>query len=211
MEKWLETLQKLVQDPAQNPAAVGIGVGIVVVFVVIIVMLLVAAALPSTSKRNVPAEQPLDKPRRVSPHVTMLLGIAFILALAVASVAVLYDQTSSSEYCSRSCHAMSKASAAWELSAHKEIDCVRCHEGREWASFLTGVTNRMACVYAQKTGKPGRDRQVAASACIACHTSMSRRTVIGRDGNEFLHDSAYSSGASCTGCHEAQGHVPDLR
>lgn len=209
MQQWADTLAGLFEDPAQNAAAIGTGVAVVVVFALIIVLLLVAFALPSTRVvlSGSASESTSGRRRHVPPWITALLVATLVVAMATAAVLLWYQDTSTNEYCTKTCHAMAIPAETWTISAHSEVECIRCHEGRKWESFTQGIALRIDSLYMQWTDASPRGRQVPNSICLSCHESVLSRTVTGRNGEDFKHSAIDAKRTSCADCHGPQGHT----
>lgn len=209
MQQWADTLAQLFEDPAQNAAAIGTGVAVVVVFTLIIVLLLVALALPSTRVVVAHKKGSSDSParRRMPTWLTILAVAGFVVALAAGAVVLWYEDTSTNEYCTKTCHAMAVPAETWTISSHSDVDCVRCHEGRKWESFPRGVALRIDSLYMQWTDAAPRGRKIPNSTCLSCHESVLSRTVTGRNGEDFKHSSIDNERTSCATCHGPQGHT----
>lgn len=206
MQQWADAVRRLLEDPAQNAAAIATGVAVIVLFVVIIVLLLVALALPTSAKKKTAAPAPAG--RRLPPWATTALIVVVVVGLIVSATVLWYSDTASNKYCTSTCHAMALATESWAVSAHAEVDCVRCHEGRKWENFFGGVGLRAESLYLQATGAKAPGRRVPADICLSCHKSVLSRPVTGRNGEPFNHSDLERHDLNCPQCHGAQGHVP---
>ncbi len=207
MRELLATLSRLAEDPSQNPAALATAVSIVVLAVIVVVLVMIGFALPQTSSgRSVSARvaRRLRIPRWLSVTLVGLLSVS----AALTAVALWYQGTSTNEYCTRTCHAMAVPTETWMLSAHKSVDCVRCHEGRPWESFPRGVTLRLSSLYSELTGAPARGGKVPPENCMSCHANVIEKPLEARNGETFLHGEVLTLDPSCVRCHGPQGHEP---
>ncbi len=209
MDSLLKTLRALAEDPAGNATALGVALAIVVVFVTLIVLTLIGFALPEESKQTTSAPRPESMIRRRLGKWTAILVTGPLATLAVAAaVALWYEQTSTNTYCARTCHAMAEPAQTWELSAHADVACIRCHEGRKWESFFSGVRSRMRSLRYQVTGTPGTKEPLPPERCMSCHANVMEKPLRARNGETFLHGEALTEDPACVRCHGAQGHVP---
>lgn len=204
MQQWVDALKELLSDPAQNATAIATGVAVVVLFVIILVLLLLAVALPSTRRVTTRSD---SESRRLPGWITVTVVSLAVVALTATALVLWYRDTSSNEYCTKTCHSMALATESWAISAHQDVECIRCHEGRKWDSFFAGVALRAECLYAEATKGQVRDRKVPSEICLSCHDSILSRSVTGRDGEPFEHSGLTPRELDCFECHSAQGHV----
>ncbi len=221
MQDRLDALRELIRLPQQNPQAVGVAIAIVVLLAIVLVLLLIAIALPGRrAKTPVPEPEPeeasadlgflarLAHRRRLAKRWESILVTLTILAIGLlAAGATWYHTTSSNEYCTRTCHAMSKPADNWRFSSHAEIDCVRCHEGPPWVSMPTALVARSRSLYYELTETSATPRPVPEEACLQCHEGLKTQTIVGRNGGLFTHGMVMSRERTCKTCHGAQGHV----
>lgn len=207
MQNWTESIQRLFEDPSRNASAVTAAVAIVVVVVLIIVLILVAFAMPNAARTDSPGAV---RPRRRLPRWAALsIGLGLGLTISAAAVALWYAGTSSNEYCTKTCHSMAAPAESWTLSAHSDIDCIRCHEGRRWSTMPRGVASRAYSLYLEVSGDTPRGSRVPPSRCLECHSHTVSKPLTARNGETFLHETSLDDDADCARCHGAQGHEPD--
>lgn len=180
---------------------------IVVLFVIVLVLVLIAFALPRSSARP-HAHSRLAARLRLPRWLTLSIVAGLALAGAAGSVALWYHGTSANEYCTQTCHAMAVPAETWMLSAHSEVSCVRCHEGRPWESFGRGLTMRTHSLYLELTGAPPRGDRVPPDNCMSCHANVIEKPLEARNGEIFLHGEVLTEDPGCTRCHGPQGHEP---
>jgi|GEM_PF-4033589 len=206
----LQALRDLLSEPQQNFAAVGTAVSIVVILVILIVLALIVAALPGRDEEehagtSVPAE-----PRTEKPRVPRWLAIGTIAIVAsagvVASFVLWYHSTSTNQYCTSTCHAMAEPTRTWAVSAHQNVDCIRCHEGRKWESWPTGLAGRSRSLFLEVTGRRGGSRPVDEETCLDCHKGLLETPLMARNSEIFTHGELIREGRTCLSCHGAQGH-----
>lgn len=213
VDRTLESLRDLVSQPSQNFAAVGTAISIIVVFVIIIVLILIAAALPSrthdAAKHEASASDadPVPRRRRRVPRwlAMLILGTLTLVGL-LGAMALWYDSTSNDAYCTSTCHAMAEPTRTWASSAHRNVECIRCHEGRRWESWPQGVAGRSHSLYLQVTGRRSGSRPVDEATCLDCHGGLLSTPLEARNGETFTHGVLLKDGRSCISCHGAQGH-----
>lgn len=206
MSELIEVLRRLAEDPTQNAGALAAAVTIVVLAVIIVVLVLIAVALPSQGRRTSSGTSRwrLRIPRWLSVSLTIILCVG----AAAGAVALWYHGTSTNDYCTKTCHAMAVPTESWMLSAHSEVSCVRCHEGRLWESFPRGVQMRANSLYYELTGAPARNQTVPPEICMSCHANVIAKPLEARNGETFLHGEELTTDPGCTRCHGPQGHEP---
>lgn len=210
MPKWAESIQRLFEDPSRNASAVTAAVAIVVVLVLIVVLILIAFAMPGTGRSDTPGRGGPAGPRRRLPRWAALsVGLALGLTIASAAVTLWYAGTSTNQYCTRTCHSMAVPAESWTLSAHSDIECIRCHEGRRWSSMPRGVASRAYSLYLELSDATPRGTRVPASRCLECHSHAVASPLTARNGETFFHESALAEDPDCARCHGAQGHEPE--
>lgn len=218
VQERLEALRQLIALPQENPQAVGVGIAIIVLVAIVLVLLLIAIALPgrrqdSVEERDeIPRE--LDFFRRLvaRQHLakrweSALLSSSILLIGLTVSAVMWYTATSTNTYCAKTCHAMAKPAAEWRLSAHKKVECVRCHEGPAWVSLPRALVSRSRSLYYEITETSATPRPVPGETCLQCHEGLGVREIVGRNGAIFTHDMVISDERTCKTCHGAQGHV----
>lgn len=208
MQERLEALQRLLQDPTGNTAALGAAIGIIVLLVIIVVLLLLALALPGRDEQADAEEDPdASRVRRSAKVRARLAALVIVLLASVVAVAAWYQSTSSIRYCTRVCHQMAQPAATWRASSHAGVPCTRCHEGRPWVSFQEGVVGRARSLYLYATDGEGGGRSISADICLDCHRAVLDETVTALNGEIYVHRSDFEDGRRCEDCHGMQGHV----
>lgn len=170
----------------------------------------VAASGPapaSTVDAGIGPKKKSKKKRRRRKKVSIWLILGFLLGLTLASAATLYVSTSANEYCTSVCHSMAEPSSTWKDSLHKDIACVRCHEGRVGLTAPAGMSSRARSIYLAATGSEVNGRPVPSSRCLECHQSVVEKTIVGPDLVRMSHKEVVEAGSDCTDCHDGQGHT----
>lgn len=215
MSERLAALRELLENPTSNPAALGAAVAIIVLLVVVIALILIVLALPDRQQEPEDEDDSgLLPPRRpkASPFLNALAAWVLAVTTLVLAVVIFYESTSSDEYCANTCHAMARPAATHAASSHKDISCIRCHEGRKWQSMWTGLASRAHSIYLQYSdARPSRVR-IPESRCLECHRAAMSIELTARNGEQFRHRDLPSGGTGCEKCHGDQGHeVPALK
>lgn len=210
MDGRLQALRDLLSEPQQNFAAVGTAVSIVVILVILIVLALIVAALPG---RDEDAHESPTSPTESGPEKRRMprwLSVATIALVAsvgvVASFVLWYHSTSSNQYCTSTCHSMAEPTRTWAVSAHQNVDCIRCHEGRKWESWPIGLAGRTQSLLLEVTGRRGGSRPVDEENCLDCHRGLLETPLMARNSEIFTHGELMREGRTCLSCHGAQGH-----
>lgn len=214
MNERLTALRDLLENPSSNPAALGAGLAIVVVIVVVVALILIVLALPSRPREDYETPGSEEEPGSALPpkrertpswvgaFAAWVLGVTAL----VLSVVVFYESTSPNTYCTRTCHAMAEPAATHAASAHEEIDCIRCHEGRKWETLWGGLASRGYSIYLQYSGARPKVTEISDNRCLECHTAAMSIELTARNGESFRHRELPRSGRGCERCHGAQGH-----
>ena len=218
--------EKLAANPSANIAALATAIAIIVLAVLIIVLLLIALALPSMGRRRrrkrkrkpgsqpgssiKPQTRPLKRrePPPADARATAAAFAVFLVGLA-GTFGAAYQMTSSTTYCSATCHSMDEASNTWEQSAHANVDCVRCHEGRPIVSAPSAIVLRLHDLSREFGYNDFRDLRVPGRNCLDCHARVLDVSLEARNGEPFTHREILGPSTRCNDCHDAQGHVPN--
>lgn len=214
MSERIDALRELLANPTSNPAALGAAVAIAVLIVVVIALILIVVALPDRRRQEDDDESGALPPRRMvaTPFVNALAAWILAVVTLAVGVVIFYESSSSNEYCARTCHAMAKPAATYEASAHRDIPCIRCHEGRKWQSFWTGLSSRFHSIYLNYSDARPTGATVPEGRCLECHSAAMSIELTARNGEPFRHRELPGNGQGCRRCHGEQGHeVPELR
>lgn len=208
----LQALRDLLSEPQQNFAAVGTAVSIVVILVILVVLALIVAALPGRDEEGEESRPVLRDSVSGMRRVPRWLAMATIAVVAsmgvVASFVLWYHSTSSNQYCTSTCHSMAEPTRTWAVSAHQNVDCIRCHEGRKWESWPVGLAGRTRSLLLEVTGRRGGSRPVDEETCLDCHRGLLETPLMARNSEVFTHGELIREGRTCLSCHGAQGHEP---
>ena len=208
MEPNFAAMQELLRDPSANYTAVALAIAALVTFMLVIILTLIAVVMPK--RRAVPSGNTDEPPRLGVAGVTLIVAI---MALGVTGGAALwYQQTSSDEFCSQTCHSMEPATRSWARSPHASVDCIRCHEDSGLRSVPRNAAYRLYYVYREYVAKgPVVPLAVPAARCLACHQDIANTRLVARNGDPFTHRAVIDERTSCRSCHRSQGHEPARR
>ncbi|TLM97933.1 MAG: hypothetical protein FDZ75_03495, partial [Actinobacteria bacterium] len=129
----------------------------------------------------------------------------FLIGLT-GTFAAAYGLTSSPQYCTSTCHSMDTPSSSWEQSAHANVSCVRCHEGRPWISAPQAIVLRMHDLSREFGYNDFRDLRVPSRNCLDCHARVLDVSLEARNGDPFTHRQVLDTRTRCNDCHGDQGH-----
>ncbi len=211
MDPRIEGLRLLLEDPTSNLTAAALGLAMIVLFVIIVVLAVLAWALPSSGPTvSVRTKQRTVRrsPRKGPRGSWMVVGVG--AATIALSVAAAYVATSSSEFCSATCHAMVPIGETWENSVHKEVPCIRCHEGRYGFSAPQAIVSRARSGVLEATDGSAEGAIVTSRLCLQCHASILKGTVQGPRGLLMSHREVIDRGSQCSDCHGDQGHTNEI-
>jgi|GEM_PF-135306 len=132
----------------------------------------------------------------------LLAGIIVVLA-----VVTVYRCAGNSGYCSL-CHSMEHVNAQWQLSRHKQFDCIECHMPA--SSLIEKITYKTRVGindiihetlrnYAAYVILSSRGRYIVNSNCLRCHFSTVENTKMA------------GSAQSCSKCHRNLVHGKNLQ
>jgi len=169
-----------------------------------------AADGPAVPTASAPAEPPKKSSKKRTRRRHRKASAWFIFSLMVgllfAAAGTLYVSTSANEYCTSVCHGMAEASSTWKGSLHKDVACVRCHEGRFALTAPAGLSSRVRSVYLAASGSATNPRPIPSSRCLECHRDVVEKTLVGPEFVRISHKEIVAAGSDCTDCHAGQGH-----
>lgn len=218
LRDYLAQIRVLLADPTSNLVAAAMGVSIAVIFVVLIALILLFFALsPGPRKRRRAAAARARQPGRLTPEqlerrrqrrrLARRVWWTTILGGVIASWVALYVGTSANLYCANTCHAMLGPAEQWRKSPHRNVACVRCHEGAPLQAFVTGSVSRARSLYYQLAERDAAGTQVPSTRCLSCHAAILERAVTTQRAVKVSHAEPIEAGAACSDCHRAQGHA----
>lgn len=132
----------------------------------------------------------------------LLAGIIVLLAAIT-----VYRGAGNSGYCSL-CHSMEHANMQWQLSRHKQFDCVECHMPAgsliEKITYKTRVgindiVHETLRNYAAHVTLSSQGRDIVNGNCLRCHFSTVEKTMMA------------GSAQSCLKCHRNLVHGKNLQ
>lgn len=123
-----------------------------------------------------------------------LVALVVALGLAVGGVqGFLYSE--STEFCGTVCHSMDPQFVQHEISAHSNVECVKCHIGPGVAHFVQSKIDGARQVYTTITDtyhrpikSPISNLRPARETCETCHTPTSFRNNMIREITHYDND-----------------------
>ncbi|MDW7674191.1 MAG: NapC/NirT family cytochrome c [Bacillota bacterium] len=147
--------------------------------------------------------------------VAKKIFLVFILLLSVSFISYgafisLYFYTSTPKFCS-SCHYVAPYVASWNISSHKEVNCMGCHEPIGSLGKLHSKARGLNYYISDKTGNyvlPIFDASYISEAnCFRCHTGQSSAHMNAPMINDnHLHLEYIKEERKCSSCHNEVGH-----
>lgn len=212
MDRYIDQLRMLVQDPTSNLVAAAVGVSIVALVLLILVLGLLYFAVtphaqqPVKRRRRRPTPEEIAAKELRQKRARRTFWIVVISGLLLSTVSLL-AVTSSNRFCASTCHEMTSSSDSWKTSTHAKVSCVRCHEGTLPGAVITGPSSRIASTYYAISGASAAGVAVPSTRCISCHREILEKTVTGQQAVAMSHKEPLAAGATCGDCHALQGHT----
>ncbi|MBC2722879.1 NapC/NirT family cytochrome c [Desulfosporosinus sp.] len=141
----------------------------------------------------------------------LLVGLSFIGLYALFQVA--YYATSVPSFCG-SCHEVTQYVTSWQTSAHKNFNCMECHQpSGELGKFhakargLNYVFQHFSGDYTIPTSAP-----IFEQNCIQCHLGDNKAypTIRLKNTSKVNHYKTIRKSQSCLECHRETGHSTDI-
>ncbi|MCL2332534.1 MAG: hypothetical protein FWC54_03485 [Actinomycetia bacterium] len=217
-QRWAQIVA-VFHNPRINPIMFLMIIAVIVIAVLIIVLtvVMIAAALSRRERyaladgsdsgtvlddENVKARAVRSYRRSWKLYSTVLFVIAgaFLLLLCVGF------GTSASSYC-KACHHKDKKIAVMQSGAHKDLTCVRCHEGGGTiARYTTNSFQRIGHLLTGIDGShPTGYSTVPAGACMNCHNKKVSSTFVatnlGDNHISMSHTGLQAASMPCSRCH----------
>ena len=147
----------------------------------------------------------LEVPVSESPYAAWGQRLFIVVAVALTVVA-LSSYTAGPSFCAN-CHAKSTAVKALQASAHKDIDCLECHQSAGISGVLLQKVDysRWLWVYATTNKVEPATAPIADGACLRCHSDVRSKTV-SRYSIKMRHSDVIQNGARCVDCHNSVAH-----
>ena len=125
-----------------------------------------------------------------------------------------YYATSSPSFCG-SCHEVKKYVTSWQTSAHKNINCLECHQPRGELAKFHAKARGSNYVFQHFSGDytvPTR-AIISDQNCIECHLGDNKsfpNTTRLKNTPKVNHYETIKKSQSCLDCHRVTGHDIDI-
>ena len=138
---------------------------------------------------------------------SMLIGLYILFQIG-------YYATSPPRFCG-SCHELENYVSSWRASAHKDINCLECHQPSGELGKLHAKARGLNYVFQHFSGDytVPTGAQVFENNCIQCHLGDDERyleTVRMKNTALISHYDIIKQSRSCLECHRETGHEVDL-
>lgn len=144
----------------------------------------------------------------------VILGVGISLVGLFASFQVGYYATSGPLFCA-SCHEIEQYITSWQTSAHKNINCLECHQPSGELGKFHAKARGLNYVFQHFSGDytiPTR-ALIFEQNCIQCHIGDNKVYLnITKLTNTLKvnHYEAIKKSQSCLECHRETGHAVDI-
>lgn len=213
MQEYLDQLADIIANPTSNLVVAALLLAAVTLVVLILILVALVFLIPSrrsgedddaveptTPKSSRARRDPL--PRKL--QVWLFVGVAFV------TLATAYGATSSNDYCANTCHVMAPSVTSWDAAPHRDISCIRCHEGRLVLSLPDATVSRLRQVSAEIAGRAPVSAVVSSRVCLGCHADRLEGSIETSAGIRVRHAEPLDAGMSCDTCHAAVAHKRDV-
>jgi len=146
--------------------------------------------------------------RRRLGKVIVVIVVAAAVVVGASFAAAAYTERSS--FCIGACHEMQPYGDTWEVSAHKDFACVRCHIKPGFIEFVEAKASALREVWVHVTGQVKAPiavtEHIPNSTCTSCHPAdkVKEPLVLGNDVR-FSH-AGHSAVPLCITCHSQVVH-----
>jgi cytochrome c nitrite reductase small subunit len=147
------------------------------------------------------------KKRHILVASVGLMGFAFAGTLLFAAVSFWW--TSQPSFCGR-CHVMEPYIAAWEQSAHSDVNCESCHLTPGFFGFIGGKIAGLQVVANYIRGDYedwSFNAAVSNASCLQCHDEILAKNIHSADTGVIVsHRNIVETGGKCMFCHSTVAH-----
>ena len=136
-----------------------------------------------------------------------LMGFVFAGTLLFAAASFWW--TSQPSFCGR-CHVMEPYIAAWEESAHRDVNCESCHLTPGFFGFIGGKVAGLQVVANYIRGDYedwSFNAAVSNASCLQCHDEILAKNIHSAEaGIVVSHRDILETGGKCMFCHSTVAH-----
>ena len=143
-----------------------------------------------------------------------ILGTGILLIGLYALFQVGYYATSGPSFCA-SCHEVNQYVTSWQTSAHKNINCLKCHQPSGELGKFHAKARGLNYVFQHFSGDftiPTRAIMFEQN-CIECHLGDNKtnpNAVRLINTSKVNHYEIIKKSQSCLDCHRQTGHATDI-
>ncbi len=138
-------------------------------------------------------------------------GISIVALYALFQVG--YYATSAPSFCS-SCHEIDKYVTSWQTSAHKNFNCLECHQPSGELGKLHAKARGLNYVFQQFSDDYTitTRAQIFEQNCIECHLGDNKAypSIRLTNTSKINHYETIKNSQSCLECHRETGHAIDI-
>lgn len=144
----------------------------------------------------------------------IFLGVGISLIALYALFQVGYYATSAPSFCA-SCHEVTKYVTSWKTSAHKNLNCLECHQPSGELGKFHAKARGLNYVFQHFSGDytvPTR-ATIFEQRCIECHLGDNKaypNTIKLTNTPKVNHYETIKKSQSCIDCHRETGHKVDM-
>lgn len=143
-----------------------------------------------------------------------IIGSLTVIIVLYILFQIGYAATSGPYFCAK-CHEVEKYVTSWQTSAHKDINCLECHQPRGELGKIHAKARGLNYVFQHYSGDYTIPTQaiVYDQNCLICHLKDRKRypeTVRLKNTSKVNHLETIKQSQSCLDCHRAIGHDVDI-
>ena len=143
-----------------------------------------------------------------------ILGVGILLISFYILFEIGYVSTSGPSFCGK-CHEVNKYFASWQTSAHKNVNCLECHQPRGELGKFHAKARGLNYVFQHFSGDYTIPTRAVMSDhnCIECHLGDRipyLNTIKLSNTPKVNHYETIKRSQSCLECHRDTGHAVDI-
>jgi len=207
----IRSIPDVIRNPSGNPLEAALLLAILLIVIVMLLLMVILVVMrPPREIRSAEAGKAEARGSQRRPRSRTTIAALVVLLAAVLGVASGVT-TASSQVCA-SCHQDSPHAAAALSDPHREVQCVRCHEGggavaRASGNLIPRIEHFVLGASNPKAAR-GYGRQVASDSCVACHApQISGVAVDSASGVRVSHKEPLAAGGECVDCHRLRSGI----
>ena len=147
--------------------------------------------------------------RRRAGRIAIVAAVVLVVLVATPFLAARF--TESNRFCGSDCHEMWPYRDTWAVSAHKNVNCVRCHIAPGPLNLVETKIAALREVWVHLTGQVKAPikvtRHIPDSVCLSCHPTNRISNTVRLFTASFNH-ARHLKGTQCIQCHDQLVHEP---